>query len=171
MKKIRDYKLVILILTALMACAQQTARLDIGPDGYGKTVMANGVRVLVNQDQTTSLTAARILIGGGVLTETAEKNGVTNLMINMLLKGNDSMTAAEITEQLDFLGANVSAVCYRDYSTISFTSLTENFEQVLEIISKSLLSPTFPLENRLRRSKLRTAYPGNGRDHFRYYPR
>jgi predicted Zn-dependent peptidase len=146
MKKIRDYKLVILILTALMACGQQTAQLELGPDGYGETVMANGVRVLVNQDQTTSLTAARILIGGGVLTETAENNGVTNLMINMLLKGNDSMTAAEITEQLDFLGANVSAVCYRDYSTISFTSLTENFDQVLEIISKSLLSPTFPPE-------------------------
>jgi len=146
MKTIKDYKLIILILAMLPACGQQATRLELDPDGYGKTVTSNGIRVLVNQDKTTSLTAARILIGGGVLTETAEDNGVTNLMINMLMKGNSGMTAAEITEQLDFLGAEVFADCYRDYSAISFVSLTENFEKVLEIISQSLLSPTFPPE-------------------------
>jgi predicted Zn-dependent peptidase len=160
MRKLGDYKAVILLLalSVLFSCGQQTAQLELDPNGYGKTVMANGIRVLVNQDQTTSLTAARILIGGGVLTETAENNGVTNLMINMLLKGNGDMTAAEITEQLDFLGANVSADCYRDYSAISFTSLTENFDQVLEIISKSLLSPTFPPEEL---AKLKHEVEGN----------
>ena len=146
MKTIKDYKLIILVLMMLLACGQQATRLKLDPDGYGKTVTSNGIRVLVNQDKTTSLTAARILIGGGVLTETAEDNGVSNLMINMLMKGNSGMTAEEITEQLDFLGAEVFADCYRDYSAISFVSLTENFEKVLEIISQSLLSPTFPPE-------------------------
>jgi predicted Zn-dependent peptidase len=76
----------------------------------------------------------------------------------MLLKGNSDMTAAEITEQLDFLGANVTATCYRDYSAISFTALTENFEQVLAIISKSILSPTFPPEEL---AKLKHEVEGN----------
>ncbi|UCE65858.1 MAG: insulinase family protein [Candidatus Zixiibacteriota bacterium] len=146
MRIIRDYRaiVILLVIALLPGCGKQTAQLDIGPDGYGKTIMANGIRVLVNHDRSTSLTAARVLMGGGVLTENSENNGITNLMINMLLKGNDTMTAAEITEQLDFLGADVSSVCYRDYSAISFTSLTENFDRVLEIISQSLLSPTFP---------------------------
>ena len=146
MRTIKDYKLSVLslVVALLLGCGQQTAQLDIGPDGYGKTVMANGIRVLVNHDPSTSLTAARVLMGGGVLTENSENNGITNLMMKMLLKGNNSMTAAEITEQLDFLGADVFTVCYRDYSTISFTSLTENFDRALEIISQSLLSPTFP---------------------------
>ncbi|UCC80996.1 MAG: insulinase family protein [Candidatus Zixiibacteriota bacterium] len=148
MKVIRDYGSLVLlpVIAVLLSCGERTAQLDIDPDGYGKTVMANGIRVLVNHDRSTSLTAARVLIGGGVLTENSENNGITNLMIKMLLKGNATMTAAEITEQLDFLGADVSTVCYRDYSAISFTSLTENFDRVLEIISGSLLSPTFPDE-------------------------
>ena len=135
---------VLAAILILAGCAGKNPVITIDSDGYGKTTMSNGIVVLVNRDESTSLTAARILIGGGVLTETAENNGITNLMTKMLLKGNSAMTASEITEQLDFLGASVSSGCYRDYSDISFTCLTENFEKVLGIISQSLISPTFP---------------------------
>jgi len=141
-----------LVLLLALSCGKQCGKLDIGVDGYGRTVMANGTTVLVNIDETTSLTAAMILIGGGVLTENSANNGLTNLMVKMLLKGNEKMTAAEITEKLDFLGANVSADCSRDYSSISIMSLTENFDQVLGIISQSLLTPTFP-EDELEKLK------------------
>jgi len=141
-----SFAILPLIFLLILNCGKQCGQLDIGPDGYGRTVMANGITVLVNHDETTSLTAAMILVGGGVLTENPDNNGLTNLMIKMLLKGNQNMTAAEITEKLDFLGANVSADCSRDYSSISITSLTENFDQALEIISQSLLAPTFPVD-------------------------
>ncbi len=136
----------ITILTACMiisGCGESFNRIDVGPDGYGKTTLPNGIRFLVNHDNSTSLSAARILIGGGVLSETADNNGIANLMIRMLLKGNATKSAAEINEQLDFLGANVSVYNYRDYSAISFVSLTENFDKTLEIISSCLLTPTF----------------------------
>ncbi|MDD4053150.1 MAG: pitrilysin family protein [candidate division Zixibacteria bacterium] len=145
--------LTMICLAALLAvsgCGQKTEVLSLGPDGYGKITLPNGVTVLVNRDETTSLTSARILIGGGVLTETVADNGITNLMTKMLLKGNDSLSADQITERLDFLGASVSADCYRDYSAITVTSLTENFDEVLTIISRSLLSPTFPEEELTR---------------------
>jgi zinc protease len=142
MKSIRLFWLI-----SLLAFAQLAAQpLKIGMDGYGRTTFANGIKVLVNEDKTTSLSAARILIGGGVLTETAANNGISNLMLGMLLKGNSVMDAEQITAQLDFLGASVSANCYRDFTDISVTSLTENFDKVLEIISNSLMTPTFPAE-------------------------
>jgi zinc protease len=132
------------LLLSIGGCGQKKLTLDA--EGYGKTTLANGTTVLINHDETTQLTAARFLFGGGVLTETAENSGLTNLTLKMLLKGNDSLTADQINEQLDFLGANVSVDCFKDYSAISVTALTENFEQVLAIISKSLISPTFPEE-------------------------
>jgi zinc protease len=148
--------LTMICLTAVLTvsgCGQKTDVLSLGPDGYGKITLPNGITVLVNRDENTSLTSARILIGGGVLTETAADNGITNLMTKMLLKGNDSLTADQITDRLDFLGASVSADCFRDYSAISFTSLTENFDEVLTIISRSLVSPTFPEEELARLKK------------------
>ncbi len=148
MKKTTIYTAVVAIAAiALFAtCSQRPGSLEIGPDGYGKTTLANGITLLVNHDESTSLSAGRILIGGGVLTDNAGNNGLTNLTAKMLLKGNKTMTAAEITEKLDFLGANVSVDCFRDYSAVSFNSLTENFDQVLEIVSLSLAAPTFPAE-------------------------
>ncbi|NMC43535.1 MAG: insulinase family protein [candidate division Zixibacteria bacterium] len=154
--KTRCFSLIILTvaaLAAMTACGQKIDRLSLGPDGYGKTTTPNGIIVLVNRDESTSLTSARILIGGGILTETAADNGLTNLMIKMLLKGNDSLTADQIIERLDFLGAGVSADCFRDYSAISITSLTENFNEVMAIVSRSLRSPTFPEEELVRLKK------------------
>lgn len=130
----------------IAGCGQKSAQITTDSNGYGKTQLKNGIEVLANIDPTTSLTAGTILIGGGVLTESAEDNGITNLMVKMLLKGNEEMTASEITEKLDFLGASISAGCSRDYSTISFVSLSENFPEVLAIISQCLRTPTFPGE-------------------------
>lgn len=154
--KTRYISLIILAVTALAtmtSCGQKVDRLSLGSDGYGKTAMPNGITVLVNRDESTSLTSARILIGGGVLTETAAVNGLTNLMVKMLLKGNDSLNADQIIERLDFLGASVSADGFRDYSAISITSLTENFDEVMAIVSRSLRSPTFPEEELVRLKK------------------
>ncbi|HUV29697.1 MAG TPA: pitrilysin family protein [Acidobacteriota bacterium] len=155
MKKVTCFRGTILLVTALAlsGCQGGGRRISVGPDGYGKARLPNGLTVLVNHDETTSLTAARILIGGGVLTETSDNNGITNLMTKMLLKGNDSMSAADITERLEFLGASVSASCFRDYSAISFTSLTENFDEVLGIIARSVASPTFPEEELVKLKK------------------
>ncbi len=136
----------LLCLMMILGCGHRADEVVIGPDGYGKTTLANGITLLVNHDETTSLTAARILVGGGVLSETAENNGISNLMIRMLLKGNDKMTAPEITERLDFLGANVNPTCFRDYTAISISCMTKYFDEVLEIVSQSLLAPTFPDE-------------------------
>ncbi|MDD3731761.1 MAG: pitrilysin family protein [candidate division Zixibacteria bacterium] len=152
MNKLSYISVITLILLPLMfnGCGQKKSTLKLGVDGYGRTILPNGITVLVNQDASTSLSAARLLIGGGVLTETSVNNGLTNLMTKMLLKGNDVMTAAEITEKLDFLGANVSLDCFRDYSAISIVALTENFDLVMDIISRSLQSPSFPEEELAR---------------------
>ena len=91
MKKLLCMRGMILLVLVLVlpACQGSGHRISVGPDGYGKLRLSNGLTVLINRDETTSLTAARILIGGGVLTETADNNGITNLMIRMLLKGED----------------------------------------------------------------------------------
>ena len=152
-------KINILLLCAMlgaifmMGCSGSSstdANVKVGEDGYGMITLPNGIDVLINQDQTTSLTAARILFRGGVLTETAENNGITNLMMDLLLKGNAQMSADQINERLDFLGANVSTLCTKDYSALSFIALTENFEDVLDIISQSLLTPTFSEEELIK---------------------
>ncbi len=160
MKKISAL-IISLLLAAFMfsGCARKTVqKITLDADGYGKTVLGNGSIILVNHDKSTPLTSFRLLIAGGVLAETAENNGITNLMTRMLLKGNDQMNAAQITDSLDFLGANISIDCFRDYSTISGTVLSQYFDDVLGILATSLMSPTFPEEEL---DKLKSEVDGN----------
>jgi zinc protease len=149
--------LILLLFSAalMLQCKMQTAPepLTLSADGYGKITLPNGLVAVVNQDKSTSLSAARIIIGGGVLTETSQTNGIGNLMIRMLLKGNSTMTADQISEQLDNLGASVTADCFRDYTAISVSCLTENLDKTLAIISASLQTPTFP-EDELTKLKV-----------------
>jgi zinc protease len=123
--------------------------------------------VVVNHDEATSLTASRILLSGGVLTESADNNGITNLMTRMLLKGNQMMNADEISERLEFLGVSYSVSCYRDYSTISFQCLSEYFDEVFEIIAASLVNPIFPEEELAR---LKTEMEGEIKAEDDYQP-
>ncbi len=138
--------LCLILVFLVTGCDMSVGDFQVDADGYATTRLSNGITLLMNQDQTTALTSARVLFGGGVLIETSDNNGITNLMTKMLLKGNSSMTGAQISEQLDFLGANVSVICRRDYSAISFTSLTVNFPDVLDIMTYCVLSPTFPAD-------------------------
>lgn len=135
-----------LVAMAVVGCGQKPGSIILDSDGYGRAVLENKITVLVNRDNSTPLTSFRLLIAGGVLTETVENSGVTNLMTRMLLKGNSSMTAAQITDSLEFLGASISIDCFRDYSTISITVLSDYFDEVLDIITAGLTRPTFPEE-------------------------
>ena len=136
--------ILILFLPLIFGSCSTSPDIEVDANGYGKTTLSNGITLIVNHDETTSLTAGRVLIGGGVLTESKDNNGITNLMTRMLLKGNREMTADEISERLEYLGVNMSVSCYRDYSTLSFQCLSENFDEVLEIVAASLTGAAFP---------------------------
>ncbi len=148
MKNITTKMTLGLILTALLiiSCGQKPASITLDAEGYGRAALDNGVTVLINHDSSTPLTSFRLIMAGGVLAETADNNGITNLTTRMLLKGNAAMSAAQITDTLDFLGASVSIDCFRDYSTVSVTVLSEYIDEVLDIIAAGLNSPNFPEE-------------------------
>jgi zinc protease len=144
----KNIRFIILLFTAIILIAPlnmaQSGNPAIDSDGYGRSKLKNGLDVLINYDSSTSLTAANIIINGGLISEKESNNGISNLMIKMLLKGNDEMSADQIGDRLEFLGAQVSADAYRDFTSISITCLSENFPEVLSIITRSLLYPSFP---------------------------
>ncbi|SYZ73460.1 putative Mitochondrial processing peptidase [Candidatus Zixiibacteriota bacterium] len=152
-------KTIISIMTLFLlafAGVLQAQKIELGPDGYGRGQLTNGITVLYNVDKSTSLTGGRILIAGGVMTETPADNGISNLMINMLLKGNDRMTASQITERLDFLGAQVATEDFRDYSAITFVCLSRNLPEVMDILGRCVTAPTFP-DDELAKLKVQVA--------------
>lgn len=68
---------------------------------------------------------------------------------NMMAEGSSSMTAAQISEQLDYYGSYFDVSLDRDWSVITFVCLSKFFDRTLAIAHEILLDPQFP-EHELR---------------------
>ncbi len=65
---------------------------------------------------------------------------------NMLAEGTAALTSQQVAERLDYYGSYFDINIDRDYSYITFCSLSKFFMQTAEVIEQVILHPTFPTE-------------------------
>lgn len=63
---------------------------------------------------------------------------------NMLAEGSENMTSQQIAERLDYYGSYFDINIDRDYSYITFCTLSKFFAQTAEVIEEVILRPIFP---------------------------
>jgi zinc protease len=93
-----------------------------------------------------------LLIDASPLHEPEDKAGLANLTARMLTEGTFKRSASEIGEEIEFIGASLSASTLNDYTTLSLSVLKKDVEKAFEIFSDVLLNPSFP-EDELKRQK------------------
>lgn len=106
--------------------------------------LSNGVTVIVKQRPRLPLVSAGIYFPGGRWAETPDTTGLTSLMLNASLKGTKTRSAEDIQNQIEGLGASLSASALPDYSAWVFSSLSRNFAPALDILADVVLNPEFP---------------------------
>lgn len=109
-----------------------------------RTVLKNGIVLLVTENSTADIITARIFIRAGSCYENLEKAGLANLLGAVLTKGCDGLSSLEIAERVESVGASLSADTATDYFVLSLKTVTADFTQILELATKILRSPTFP---------------------------
>jgi zinc protease len=90
------------------------------------------------------LVTVELIIKAGTLQEPSGKEGLANLTASLLLNGTKSRTSAKIAEELDFMGARLSASGGDDFARVSLTVLKQNLGPALALLQDILLNPTFP---------------------------
>ena len=99
------------------------------------------VNVYLIEQRELPIIQFNIRIDGGQLFEVNEKAGVSNLLADIMTRGTESKTAAELEEEIALLGANISVNSGRQYFTISGNTLTRNFQSTMSIVEEILLEP------------------------------
>ena len=66
-----------------------------------KFELPNGLRLLVKEDHRLPFVEFRAVFQGGVLAETADNNGITQLTSRMLLKGTSQRSAGDIATEIE----------------------------------------------------------------------
>jgi predicted Zn-dependent peptidase len=126
-----------------------------------RTVLDNGIVLLVAENPTADIIAARMFIRAGSRWDPPEQAGLSHLVSAVLSKGTEKLSSLEIAEQVESLGASLSTDATTDYFLISLKSVSADFPEMLELAADVLRSPSFPaaeleLERRLTLQAIRS---------------
>lgn len=109
-----------------------------------KEVLPNGLRVLVREDNRLPLVSITAVFRGGLLGETPEKNGLSQLMASTITKGTKTRTAQQIAETIEHAGGSIGAGAGNNSFSVSVDVMKEDLALGMEILSDVLRNATFP---------------------------
>lgn len=126
-----------------------------------KFELANGLVVLITENQIANIVAARIFVGAGSIREATEQAGLAYLMAATLTKGTVRFSSTEIAEQVESVGASLGIERAPDYFLLSLKTVANDFLDILTLAVELLRYPSFPepeveLEKKLALQSIRS---------------
>ncbi|MDB6110856.1 MAG: Peptidase inactive domain protein, partial [Pedosphaera sp.] len=109
-----------------------------------KFELPNGLRLLVKEDHRLPFVQIRSLFQGGVITETAENNGLTHMTGKLLLKGTKTRSAEDIAREIESVGGSIDAFGGNNTFGVNAEVLSDDFATGLGLVADVLLHPSFP---------------------------
>lgn len=119
-----------------------------------RTVLKNGLTVLHVERQNLPIIMVSILVKASPMDEPPEKAGLANLTAALLTEGTAKRRAADISEEIEFIGAALDAKADSDFTIINLSILKKDTEKGFDILSDVLLNPSFPDEEITRNKAL-----------------
>jgi len=111
--------------------------------------LSNGINVMILEDHRFPLVTVQFDINGaGPLYEPANQPGLAGATARMLEEGTKTRTSKQIAEQIDKLGASLSASAGfgSGSTTLTASGLSDTFEQWFALTMDVLLHPNFPAD-------------------------
>ncbi|HLL75220.1 MAG TPA: pitrilysin family protein [Pyrinomonadaceae bacterium] len=126
-----------------------------------ETKLDNGLTVLVLEDHRFPVVNLRLSISGaGPVFEPADRPGLANVTAQMLREGTKTRTSRQIAEEIERLGASLTASSGYGSSAaaVNASGLSDNFDQWFALYTDVLLNPTFPADELAKlKTRLKTS--------------
>ena len=122
----------------------ETRREPIVVDEPAMFTLDNGLRLIVQRSTGVPAASMRVFWKGGLLADEPGREGVANAAAEMLTRGTERYTAAELASRIDSLGATLTAAAGNNTTYVSATALTSDVPTMLDLVAEVMLRPTFP---------------------------
>ena len=114
---------------------------------FQKTVLENGLRVVVIPQKDNPAVTVAVLVEVGSKYESKELNGISHFLEHMCFKGTENRPKAiQISTELDKLGASYNAFTSQEYTGYYAKVDKNHFEKALDIVSDIYLHQVFAEE-------------------------
>ena len=108
-----------------------------------RSVLDNGLVLLVAERPEVPMVVTVVLVKAGSAQDEEGKEGLANLTALLLTRGTKYYDALALAEELDFLGASLSADVDYDFTTLTLTTLRKNLRAATTLLTEVLIAPTF----------------------------
>ncbi len=109
-----------------------------------RQTLANGVTVIVQETSATPAVSINATFLAGSFYDPADLPGLAHLTARVIDRGTTRNDADAIAEELDKRGVALRIGTTRHAMTFSSTCLTEDFDDLLDLVVQVARSPTFP---------------------------
>jgi zinc protease len=131
-----------------------------------KFELPNGLRLLVKEDHRLPFIEFRTVFQGGLLAETADNNGVTQLTGKLLLKGTARRSAEDIAREIESVGGSIDSYGGNNSFGVNAEVLSGDFATGLDLLRDVLLNPAFPAPALERERQIQLAGIRAQKDHL-----
>ena len=127
-----------------------------------RSVLDNGITLIVVENQAADIISGRFFLkDAGTIVEQPQQAGLAHLVSAVITKGTNNLSALEIAEKIESIGAGLGADASTDYFSLSLKTVSSDFLPMLNLLGEIMRSPTFPeaeveLERKLTLQSIRS---------------
>ncbi len=121
-------------------------------EGYRKSVLPNGIRIVTERMPHVRSVAVGIWIETGSRDESAERGGISHLIEHLVFKGTATRSAEAIARTMDSVGGQMDAFTTKEHTCFYVQVLDEHLPLAVDLLTDILLRPLFDAEE-LEREK------------------
>ncbi|WP_309622303.1 pitrilysin family protein [Novosphingobium sp.] len=109
--------------------------------------LANGVPIVLARRTAVPGAVISLTFDAGIAADAQDTPGTQSLMMAVLDEGTEQLSAVQIAEKQERLGASISAGTGLDTSSVTLFSLTPNLAPALDLLAEVVRSPAFRAED------------------------
>ena len=108
--------------------------------------LENGLAVYGIEQNEIPTVNFSLVIEGGHLLDDKSKNGVANLMTDIMMEGTATKTPEQLEEEIELLGANINMYTTNESIVIRGNTLVRNYDKTMDLVEEILLEPRWAEE-------------------------
>ena len=111
-----------------------------------KTELSNGLKVVYIKDDRYPIVNLRLAFRSGDINDPKGLTGLNSALASMLSEGTENRTSRQLAEEIERMGASLSARSGLDNTILKGSCLAQYSIDVLDLMSEIVFTPTFPEE-------------------------
>jgi len=119
-----------------------------------KTVLDNGIRLIVKENPSIPIVTLQVSFLGGVRFEEEFQNGINSFLAVMVTKGTRNQNSLEIAKKVERMAGSLNGFSGYNSFGFTFTFLSQHFEEAFNLLTEVIREPSFDKEEMEKRRRL-----------------